>query len=117
MAFYQYLHDSDVHVVDCSGRVDLKIGLARLNALVREFGLRPIQGGQRKVLIDFRATVWESEEVHMQLSRITRRDLGFGPENTATRMAILNNQWSGSVSDNEHWFLTDSDALKWLCLR
>jgi hypothetical protein len=117
MTFYQYLQDSDVHVVDCSGKVDLKIGLARLNALVHEFELRPIQGAQRKVLIDFRTTVWESEEVHMQLSRITRCDFGFSPENTATRAAILNNQWTGSVSDNEHWFLTESEALKWLCLQ
>lgn len=114
MTSYRYLEDSDVHVLDCSGRVDLQTGLARLSALELELKRRPMRGEHRLLLVDFRNTVWESEEVHLQLARTTRCDFGFRADNTALRAAILNNGWQGPVSENEHWFLTESDALHWL---
>ena len=112
--FYRYIEDSDVHVVDCSGRVDLETGLSRLRALARELDVRPIRGSQRKLLIDFRHTVFESEDVHRQLSIVTRRDFGLDAGNAAIRVAILDNRRSGSMADNERWFLDESDALEWL---
>ena len=113
-AFVRYLPELDVLVVDCSGRVDLETGLARLKALERELGTRPLAGSRRKLLIDFRNTVWESEATHRQLSAIVRRDFGLGATDTTIRAAVLNNRWSGSVSEDEHWFLVESEALAWL---
>jgi hypothetical protein len=114
MTSYRYLEDSDVHVLDCSGRVDLQTGLARLKAFDLELKRRPIKGSRRLLLVDFRNTVWESEDVHLQLARTTRCDFGLNADNPALRAAILNNGWQGPVSDNEHWFLAESEAFQWL---
>lgn len=114
MTSYRYLESSDVHVLDCSGKVDLQTGLAGLRALEFELKRRPMRGEHRLLLVDFRNTVWESEEVHLQLARTTRCDFGFSADNTALRTAILNDGWQGPVSENEHWFLTESEALQWL---
>lgn len=115
MTFYRYLDDLDVHVIDCSGRVDVTIGMARLRALEAELEARPLRGGQRRLLIDFRNTIWASEEVHRRLAAITRRDFGLGSDGSALRAAILDNQRSGPVSENEHWFRSEWEALHWLC--
>jgi hypothetical protein len=112
--FYRYLEDSDVHVVDCSGKVNLELGIERLRVLERQLALCPPRDGRRKLLIDFRNTVWESEDVHMQLSTITRRDFGLNAENTAVRAAVLNNRFQGAVAPNEHWFFEEAGALAWL---
>jgi hypothetical protein len=113
-AFYRYIEDSDVHVIDCSGRVDLETGLSRLKTLERELHARPVRGQRRKLLIDFRHTVFESEDVHRQLSIVTRRDFGLDAKNAAISAAIVNNRWAGTLADNEHWFLDESEALEWL---
>ena len=113
-AFYRYLEDSDVHVVDCSGKVDLETGLSRLQTLARELAARPPRRGRRNLLIDFRRTVFESEDVHRRLSEVTRRDFGLHAGNTTIRAAILVNHWSGALADNERWFLDESAAMDWL---
>ena len=115
MTLYRYMEDSDVHVIDCAGGVDLEIGLAHWKTVQLELEARPIQGPWRKLLIDFRGTIWASEEVHMQLSAITRRDFGLNASNTAIRVAVVNHRWSGLISENERWFASESDALDWLC--
>ena len=115
MTFYRYLADRDVHVIDCAGRVDLETGVARLRRLAVEFERRPLIATHRRVLIDFRHTVWDSADTHRQLSIITRRDFGLNAENRALRAAILNDNRQGAASDNEHWFSSEADALAWLC--
>jgi hypothetical protein len=115
MSFYRYERDFDVHIVDCGGVVTLETGMERLRVLGRELAARPPRDGVARLLVDFRTTVWEDENVHMELSRITRTDFGLNPDNTRIRAAIVNSRWSGAISDNEHWFLTDADALRWLC--
>lgn len=114
MNFYRYLDESDVHVIDCAGRVDLELGLARLKALAIELEARPARGARRRLLIDLRNTVWENEGVHRQLSLATRRDFGLNPQNAGLRVAILNHRWQGAIAENEHWFLDDVAALDWL---
>lgn len=114
MSFIRYLEDSDIYVVDCSGTVDLELGLSRLKALELELQSRPLLAGRRKLLIDFRNTHWASEETHQELSKITRRDFGLRPDNPSIRAAILNRRWGGPISDNEHWFLSEEEALDWL---
>ncbi len=116
MSFYRYERDFDVHIVDCGGVVTLETGTERLRVLERELAARPPRDGVAKLLIDFRSTVWEDETVHMALSRITRTELGLNPGNAGIRAAIVNTRWSGGISDNEHWFLNDADALRWLCV-
>ena len=113
-SFIRYLEELGVYVIDCSGRVDLALGLARLKALQAEFAARPLLDARRKLLIDFRSTVWASEETHQELSRITRRDFGLRADNSSIRVAILNQRWSGPISDNEHWFFAEREAIEWL---
>ena len=113
VSFYRYLPDFDVHWVDCGGRVDLETGLSRLKLLATELAKRPHSGAPRKLLIDFRKTVWDSEETHRELSRITRRDF-LHADNPTLRAAIVNERWSGALSENEHWFFAAEDALAWL---
>lgn len=117
MSFYRYDRDSDVHIVDCSGKVTLETGMARLRGLDVKLAVRQPRDGVAKLLIDFRNTVWEDDNVHMELSRITRTEFGLNPGNSSIRAAIVNTRWGGQVSDNEHWFLSDAAAMQWLCSR
>jgi hypothetical protein len=112
-SFYRYEPDAELHVIDCGGNVDLETGIERLRSLQRKLAARPSPSGLSRLLIDFRNTVWQGEGVHMDLSKLTRAEL-LHPGNVGIRAAILNNRWSGRVSDNEHWFLTEDDALDWL---
>ena len=114
MTFYRYLEDHDVHVLDCAGKVDLPVGLERLRRLSRELEARPAQDGVHRLLVDFRQTEWASEEAHQELSRATRRDFGLNAENPALRLAFLFCGGKSAVSDSEHWFDDDADALAWL---
>lgn len=62
MGFYRYLEDRDVHVLDCAGKVDVAVGLARLRRPSQELDARPARDGAHRVLIDFRHTEWASGE-------------------------------------------------------
>lgn len=117
MAFYRYLEEADVHVVDCAGTIDLQLGLARVALLERELAARPVVGRYRKLLVDFRDMVWASDEVHRQLSVATRRafglDGGDGGDG-AVRVAFVHPGRSGVVAANEAWFADEAAALEWL---
>lgn len=115
MSFYRYDPNTDVHVVDCGGNVTLEIGLARLRVLAEELRARPPRDGTAKLLIDFRNTVFEDENVHRKLSEITRTEFGLNPSNKGIRAALIHARSRGQVSENEHWFLSDADAMQWLC--
>jgi hypothetical protein len=114
MGLYRYLPELDVHCVDCAGRVNLATGLARLKVLESELASRPPKSARRKLLLDFRETIWENEDAHRELSLITRRDFGLHAGNETVRVAILNRRAAGAISDNEHWFLDEAAALVWL---
>lgn len=114
MSWHEYLEAADVHLIDCSGRVDLATGLARLDALEQAFEARPPRGGLRRVLIDFRETEWDSEATHRALSIATRERFELRPANASIRLAIVNQRWAGRLSPNEHWFFERHDALRWL---
>lgn len=117
MSFYRYDQDSDVHIVDCGGTVNLQTGMTRLRQLERELSASQPRDGVSKLLIDFRSTVWEDENVHMELSRITRTKFDLNPGNSSIRAAIVNTRCDGHVSDNERWFVSDLAAMQWLCSR
>lgn len=114
MSLYRYLEDSDVHLLDCAGKVDVPVGLARLQRLSRELDARPARDGVHRLLIDFRHTEWASEDAHQQLSQATRRDFGLNAENPALRLAFVFRRGKGIVSNSERWFADDAEALAWL---
>ncbi|HKO52453.1 MAG TPA: hypothetical protein VJV79_32320 [Polyangiaceae bacterium] len=117
MSFHRYDRDSEVHIIDCSGQLSLETGMTRLQVLKRELAEHPPVDGVAKLLIDFRNTVWEDENVHMQLSRITRAEFGLKPGNSSIRAAFVHTGGSGGVSDNERWFASEAAAMDWLCSR
>jgi hypothetical protein len=90
------------------------VGLERLRQLSQELEARPAHDGVHRLLVDFRHTEWVSEEAHRELSRATRRDFGLNAENPALRVAFVLCGGKGAVSDSEHWFVSDADALAWL---
>ncbi len=114
MTFYRYLEDCDVHVLDCAGKVDVSVGLARLRRLSQELDARPARDGVHRLLIDFRHTQWASEDAHRELSRATRRDFSLNAENPSLRLAFVFHCGKGTVSNNERWFADDAEALAWL---
>jgi len=114
MNFYSYLEDHDIHVLDCAGKVDLATGLARLHRLSQELDGRPARDGVHRLLIDFRHTEWASEDVHRELSRVTRRDFALNAENASLRLAFVFRGGKGVVSHSERWFDDDAEALAWL---
>lgn len=113
MASYRYLESAGVHFADCAGHVDLQTGLERLEQLRGEL-VRRASERHAKVLLDFRATVFENESVHQELSRVTRAKLGMNDENSHTYVALVNNRFEGEVSPFERWFHDDEAALGWL---
>ena len=114
MSFYRYLEDCDVHVLDCAGKVDVPLGLARLRRLSQELDARPARNGVHRLLIDFRHTEWATEEAHRELSRATRSDFGLNAENPSLRLAFVFHRDKGTVSESERWFSNDAEALAWL---
>jgi hypothetical protein len=114
VSFYRYLEGSDVHVLDCAGKVDVPVGLARLRRLSQELEARPARDGVHRLLVDFRQTEWESEEAHRELSRATRREFGLNADNPSLRLAFVFHGGKGTVSENERWFDDDAAALAWL---
>lgn len=114
MSFYRYLEDCEVHVLDCAGKVDVPLGLMRLRRLFQELDARPSRSGVHRVLIDFRHTEWASEETHWELSKAARRDFGLNAENPSVRLAFVFQHGNGAVSNSEHWFADDGEALAWL---
>jgi hypothetical protein len=114
MSFYRYLEELDVHVLDCAGQVDVPVGLARLRRLSVELDTRRARDGVHRLLIDFRHTVWASEDAHRELSRATRRDFGLNAENPCLRLAFVFQRGKGTVSSSERWFDDEAEALAWL---
>jgi hypothetical protein len=117
MAFYRYVEQADVHAINCAGIVDLQLGLERAATLERELAARPVVGAYRKLLVDLRKMVWASDDVHRQLSVITRRAFGLDAGDAALRVAFVHTARSGVVSVNEAWFADDARALEWLLER
>jgi len=119
VALHTYLAEHHVHLIDCAGHVDWQEGLRRLDELERALAAHPLAEGAstedcRKLLIDFRATTWDCQETHMRLSSETRLRFGLNETNTRLRVAIINNQWTGLLAQNEHWFQSKQAALEWL---
>lgn len=114
MSFYRYLEDCDVHVLDCAGKVDVPVGLARLRRLSEELDARPARDGVHRLLVDFRHTEWASEDAHRELSRATRNDFGLNAENPSLCLAFVFHGGKGTVSNSERWFDGDAEALAWL---
>lgn len=114
MTSYRYLEDSDVHVLDCAGNIDVSVGLERLRRLSEELHARPARDGVHRLLIDFRHTEWASEDAHRELSLATRRDFGLNAENPSLRLAFVFHGGKGIVSNSERWFDDDAEALAWL---
>lgn len=112
--FYRYLEDQDVHLLDCAGKVDAATGFARLRRLSEELKSRRARDGVHRLLIDFRHTIWESEDTHRQLSRAVRGDFGLNAENPAVRLAFVFNGGTGTVSNTERWFEDEFEAMAWL---
>lgn len=52
--------------------------------------------------------------MHLKLSKLTRTEI-LRPDNASVRAAILNHRWSGEISPNERWFVSDAAARAWLC--
>jgi len=114
MTFYRYLEERNVHVLDCSGIVDLELGRARLEFLQEKLASCPAERGPHKLLIDFRRTVWADEDTHRQLSVATRRDFGLHPDNVALKAAFLHPTMARAIAPNEAWFTDEDTALAWL---
>ncbi|HEY6723320.1 MAG TPA: hypothetical protein VI197_04785 [Polyangiaceae bacterium] len=114
MIWHEYLDAADIHLFDCSGKVDLATGLARLTAVARVFETQPARAGLRRLLIDFRGTEWDSEETHRTLSSATRAQFDRMRESARLRVAIVNALWEGCHSTDERWFLEKQAALRWL---
>lgn len=114
MNWHEYLEDQDVHVIDCSGKVDFETGSKRLSTLALVLETQPPRAGVRRLLIDFRETEWDSEATHQALSIATRERFDRMRETARLRVAILNRRWEGCHSDDEHWFFEKHTALSWL---
>lgn len=117
MAFYFYDRESQVHVVDCSGPVSLELGTERVRLLKAQLAETTPRGGLTRLLIDFRNTIWADEQVHRELSRITRTELGLTPDNAEIRVAFVVEGHSGRVAENEAWFSEPRSAMDWLSRR
>lgn len=66
-----------------------------------------------KLLIDFRATVWDSEQTHVGARHLLGKQLQ--PFQAYRHYsAVLNTQYAGQISETEAFFTEERDALAWL---
>jgi len=112
--FYQFLADTGIHLVDYSGKIDLLTGLSRMEKLQHYFEKHLDRGLSFKILFDVRKTVWADEQTHTELARIARCKFASILHNNPNCIAIINNQYNGSASDNERWFTGKDEAINWL---
>jgi hypothetical protein len=115
--FFQYLENFDIYSFDFSGKVDEKDGLNNIEQFDKFLdehlsGVIPL-----KLLVDFRKTVFDNTLIHNELAKAARQKLNGKPKNKLWYTAILNNQYTGSTFDNEHWFINKEEALNWLLSR
>jgi hypothetical protein len=114
MEFYQFLADIGVHHIDYSGEIDLAEGLSRMEKLDKVFSGSTSSGSTLKILLDFRNTVWNSQQTHDTLAKIARQKFGVESQNSSRYIAIVNNRYDGTSFENERWFTSKEEALNWL---
>ena len=114
MDFYQYLEKFDIHRIDYSGRIDLEEGLARIEQLETFFKTHRTEGAPFNVLMDARGYIKASPETHDTLAKISRGKFNNESETIHFMTAVINDQYTCAISQYEHWFLCEEDAIQWL---
>ena len=76
MTFIHYLKDKNIHRIDYSGIITFEQGLSRMKAAADYFHNLSLSQEQIKVLYDVRKVEWASIEIHNELSKVFRNEIG-----------------------------------------
>jgi hypothetical protein len=111
---FSQLRESDIYLIDYAGTITLTEGLINIARIESEIRRISIGKDCVKLIVDFRNAVWESREIHDELSRIARRT--FSVENMGLVMyaAVLHRELEGDDLGSERWFTDEMEAIKWL---
>ena len=108
--FYNCLEESDTHIIDYTSNIDLEEGLTRIEELENYFKEHSKKGKPLKIILDARGNKKNNPDTHDALAKIARKKL----MNKIDFMAVVNDQYNASVSENEHWFTNKEEAINWL---
>jgi hypothetical protein len=114
MDFCTYLNEYNIHVIDYSGHIDMADGLDRIERLGKYFAEHLKDGDVLKILINAKGYINDNPETHDALAKFARTKFAVEFNNMIVFTAVLNDHYNCSVSENEHWFITREDAIKWL---
>jgi len=113
MKFIHFIKDGDIHLIDYSGKITLDDGISRMETLAEYFS-SSVTGDLIKVIFDVRKTEWDSLQAHGILSATFRKTLNRQMFYKKILLAVLNDRYQSPVSENEHWFTKEEDAIRWL---
>jgi len=108
-----YIKEFDIFEIDYSGLITFENAFPDMVLIETKFQELSVNKSCLKIIIDFRNTIWENQEVHDELSRIARKK--FNNINYKNLyVAVLNNEYNSQTFANEHWFTQMEDAINWL---
>ncbi len=111
---YIHLKDSDILLIDYSGKINLENGISNMNLIEKKFREFSLNRTCIKIIFDVKNTIWESLETKYALSKIAHekfssKNLGF-----VIYAALLNNEHNFLSFENQHFFIEKEDAINWL---
>ncbi len=111
---FNYLEEYDIYYFDYTGIISIEKGLSNMDKIKDKLLELSVNRTCLRILFDLSNTIWESRETHDALSKIARTIFNPTCFDCVIYTAILNTEIEGITFENERWFLTKNDAIKWL---
>ncbi|HPI19938.1 MAG TPA: hypothetical protein PKY56_06155 [Candidatus Kapabacteria bacterium] len=108
-----YIKEFDIFEIDYSGLITYENAFPNMVLIETKFQELSVNKNCLKIIIDFRNTTWENQEVHDELSKIARKKYN-NINYKNLYVAVLNKEYDSQTFANEHWFTQMEDAINWL---
>lgn len=109
--------DNDILFIGYSGAITLKEGILNMDVMEKRMRELALNKKVIAIILDIRNTVWENQETHNTLSALSRKKFNPSKFNFTIYTAIVNSSFESLAFENEHWFYTETDAIKWLTMK
>ena len=67
---FLHIKEDDIYIADYSGTITIEKGLANMELLEKKFNRLTPERNCLKIIIDYRNTIWESQQAKYELSKI-----------------------------------------------
>lgn len=108
--FHKYDKELDIHFIDFTYEISLDTGTTRIQELEKRLNKSSNSGSPIKILLNTKGYEKNHPEIHDNLAKLAREKF----KDRVLYTAVLNDQYSFKISENECWFTDNDDAIKWL---